>query len=276
MEQEQAKTLAKLFASKFIARPDIMAVQTAQGEYRPTRDHETKRILEGFSMQALVDHITGRRTLGHYMVGPEDRVKLFALDIDLESTGRLPRTKFGDQYLGWEDCDPRSDWMNRKPGPGREVTKYQFRMIAHKLARVVEDELGIQVAVAYSGSKGVHVYGFTGPTTADRARKGAQIVLEACNLQLFRGNNFYRFSPDTADKDELHGMGNFSVEVYPKQDSLDGKDLGNLMRLPLGVNLKSPKDSAFFLDLRAPMTSFVPMDPIEALTTENIWRYEGE
>lgn len=276
MEPDQARTLAKLFASKFIARPDVMAVQTSDGEYRPTRNHQTKEILEGFSMAALVDHIQGNRTLGHYMVGLNDQVKLFALDLDLESKGALPRTKFGDEYMGWTPCDPRAEWMARIQGHGRDVTKYQFRWLAHRLARVVEDELGIPVGVAYSGSKGVHVYGFTGPTTAERARKGAQIALEACNFELFRGNNFYRFADPSGGKDLLHRMDNFSVEVYPKQDSMDGKDLGNLMRLPLGVNLKSPKDRAFFLDMRAAITQFLPMDPIEALTTTSIWRYEGE
>lgn len=277
MQQDEARTLAKLFASKFIARPDIMAVQTPDGEYRPTRDLRSKEILEGFSMNALLSHLMGDRTLGHYMIGPENQVKLFALDLDLEQKGQLPDTKFGDQYIGWRDCNPREAWMSRKQGPGRDVTKYQFRTMAHALARTVEDELGIPVAVAYSGSKGVHIYGFTGPTTAARARKGAQIVLEACNWKLFRGNNFYRIeSPADHRDDLLHGMANFSIEVYPKQDTMDDKDLGNLMRLPLGVNLKSPKDTPFFLDLRAAMTDFRPMDPIEALTTDNIWRYNGE
>jgi hypothetical protein len=281
MELDEAKALAKLFASKFIARPDIMAVQTRDGEYRPTRDLRTKEVLESFSMRAILDHLEGDRTLGHYMIGPGNQVKLFALDLDLEKTGKLPDTKFGDQYLGWKPCNPREEWMSRKQGPGREVTKYQFRMMAHSLARIVEDELGIPVAVAYSGSKGVHIYGFTGPTTAARARKGAQIVLEAAGWVLSRGNNFYRFNghkgrSSAQGGDLLDAMENFSVEVYPKQDTMDDKDLGNLMRLPLGVNLKSPKDTPFFLDLRTAMTDFRPMDPIEALTTDNIWRYSGE
>lgn len=278
MEPEQAKTLAKLFASKFIARPDIMAVQGANGEYRPTRDHETKVITEGFSMQALLDHLSTARTLGHYLSSPDGQVKLFALDIDLEIKGELPFTKFGDAYLNWQECNPREIWMSRQPGPAREVMKYQMRMAAHALARAVDDELGIPVAVSYSGSKGLHVYGFTGLTSSERARKGAQIVLEACNWDLFRGNNFYRYRPSnpSRDIDQLHALANLSIEVYPKQDSMDGKDLGNLLRLPLGVNLKSPRDKSFFIDLRAPMTELVPMDPIEALTTTNIWRYQGE
>lgn len=275
MELVQARMLAKIFATKFIARPEIMAVQSADGEYRPTRNHETKVILEGFSMPALLGHLRRERTLGHYMTSAENEVKLFALDLDLEQVGKLPSAKFGGDYIDWRACNPRQAWMDRTPGVGREVTKYQMRIAAHRLARVVQDELGVQVAVAYSGSKGVHVYGFTGPTSADRARKGARIALEAAGWQLTRGQNFFSYRGDGSD-DNATSLANFSVEIYPKQDSIEGKDLGNLMRLPLGVNLKSPRDRPFFVDLRAPMTELVPMDPIEALTTSDPWRYPGE
>lgn len=275
MEPDVARLLAKMFASKFISRSEVMAVQTPDGEYRPTRNHETKEILEAFSMQALLAHLGKTRTLGHYMTSDSNQVKLFALDVDLEKTGKLPKGMFGGEYIDWQPCNPREFWMSRTQGPGRDVTKYQMRVMANKLARVVQDELGIPVAVAYSGSKGFHVYGFTGLTDAARARKGAQIVLDACGWELTRGQNFFSYRGDGSDT-LLHGMHNFTIEVYPKQDSIDGKDLGNLMRLPLGVNLKSPKDVPFFLDMRTALTQFTPMDPVEALTTTNPWRYPGE
>jgi hypothetical protein len=274
MDSGQARSIAKLFASRFIARPNVMAVQTTDGEYRPTRDVRTKEIKEGFSMSAILGHLGKERTLGHYMVAEDNSVKLFALDVDLEQTGTLPTFKFGPNYADWQPCNPRERWMSRAPGVGRDITKLQMRLIGHKLARTVHEELGINVAVAYSGSKGIHVYGFTGPTTAERARKGAKIVLEAAGWELARGNNFFAYRQD--QDDPLMSMANFSVEVYPKQDDIDGKDLGNLMRLPLGVNLKSPRDVPFFVDLRSAMSELRPMDPIEALTTDNPWRHEGE
>lgn len=274
MDTELAKSLAKIFAKDFIARPEIMAVQTADGEYRPTRDTRTKEIHEGFSMAALVSHLQGERTLGHYMTSAEDRVKLFALDIDLNTTGQLPQGKFGANYINWQPCDPRAAWMSRKQGAGRDITKYQMRMIGHQFARIIHDELGIRVAVAYSGSKGLHVYGFTGPTTAERARRGARIVIEMAGWTLSRGQNIFSPPPNPDDLD--NDFSNFNIEIYPKQDSVEGKDLGNLMRLPLGVNLKSPKDRAFFVDLRSAMTDLRPMDPFEALTTADPWRYSGE
>jgi hypothetical protein len=64
--------------------------------------------------------------------------------------------------------------------------------------------------------------------------------------------------------------------VFPKQDSLAGKDLGNLMRLPLGRNLKNPKDPTFFIDMTTPMGVMSPIDPVYALTTETPWKKPNE
>ena len=64
------------------------------------------------------------------------------------------------------------------------------------------------------------------------------------------------------------GYPNFDLEVYPKQDSLADKDLGNLLRLPLGRNLKNPADPTFFLDLTTPPGVMVPHgNPVQLLET---------
>lgn len=289
---DREKTLAKLFAKMFIARPDIRAIQRDNGEYepqRPSRDpNRPSKYKEqlGFDLSSLVAHIRGEQTYGHYMVNTDDKVKLFAFDIDLEKPGpnnphlMLPRTKnTHGEYSDFVPGNPRELWMSRKQGPARDMIKFQLRMLANELARTIQDELEIPIAVAYSGSKGIHVYGFTGPTTASLARQGAAIALEAMGTwELTRGNNFYQYKPKNPldSSDLVMNFGQYSLEVYPKQDSLDGKDLGNLMRLPLGVNRKSPKDPTFFMDLRVPFSDITPMDPIEALTTTDPWRYPGE
>jgi hypothetical protein len=271
VEENAAKAIAKLFASKFIARSDVRAIQLPDGEYRPQRDNK-------FDMPSLLAHLRGEQTFGHYMVSQDNKVKLFAFDIDLEKVGRLPDAKFGIDYVGWKDVELREHWASRKQGPGRDVIKLQMKMAASSIARAVTDQLSIPVAVAYSGSKGIHVYGFTGLVSCEHARKGAQIALEAAGYSLFKGNNWFRFDAVKAgcQDDPIANLANLNVEIYPKQDSLDSTQLGNLMRLPLGRNLRSPKDSCFFIDMRTAMSDFVPMDSIEALTTDNIWRYEGE
>lgn len=286
MDEVQDKTLAKLFAKMFIARPDLRAKQYPDGHYEPERPSQNRPNLvqQGFDMLALLEHIAGKASYGHYMIGPDDTVKLFALDIDLEKTDdrfpdkllRLPTSQ--DESGVWGDfvqSNPREFWMTRQQGPGRAMIKTQLRMLSHQLARAIQDELQIPVAVAYSGSKGVHVYGFTGPIKAALARQGALLALEATERWvLSRGQNIYTYkAPEGTDRnDPFETYEQYSLEVYPKQDSVKDKDLGNLMRLPCGVNLKSPRDKSFFLDLRAKMSEFAPRDPIEALTTSDPWR----
>lgn len=286
MDEDQEKTLAKLFAKQFIARPDLRARQYPDGHYEPERPsvNRPNLVQQGFSMSALLDHIRGNASYGHYMIGPDDTVKLFALDIDLEKTDdrdpdrplRLPTSQDESGVWGnFVQSNPRAFWMTRQQGPGRGMIKTQLRMLAHQLARSIQDELQIPVAVTYSGSKGVHVYGFTGPITAALARQGALLALEATERWvLSRGQNIYTYQPPkgTDPDDPFETYEQYSLEVYPKQDSVKDKDLGNLMRLPCGTNLKSPKDRSFFLDLRARMSEFVPRDPIEALTTSDPWR----
>jgi hypothetical protein len=77
-----------------------------------------------------------------------------------------------------------------------------------------------------------------------------------------RGDNFYKHT----DQSPTTGFPLFTIEIYPKQDSIDNKNLGNLMRLPLGRNQKSP-DPTFFVDLSAPIEELRPhRNPVEVLT----------
>ena len=135
------------------------------------------------------------------------------------------------------------------------------------LARQVT-ELDIDCAVAYSGSKGVHVYGFMPePTPASQVRAAALLVMEMTDeFEVLKGKHFFKHK----NQDPQSGFPNFSVEVFPKQDNLEGKDLGNLMRLPLGKNQKNPQDPCFFLDMTSPIGLFKPVtDPVELLTNGN-------
>jgi hypothetical protein len=264
---EDVAALSNLLASKFIARPGIRARQLANGEWRPERDNK-------FDRASLAAHLTKQVTYGHYMMNTDDKVKLFALDLDLKTTGRLPaRTGITGQWSNYQAENPREHWMSRAKGPARDMLKYQMKLLAHELARVVQKELDIPVAVAYSGSKGLHVYGFTGLISGQLAREGALAVLDATDRwEIVRGKNFFGTKERNADLSPDQTFEQFEVEVYPKQETLADKDLGNLMRLPLGVNLKSPKDPTFFVDMRTPMTDLSPRNAIESLTTDDPWR----
>lgn len=292
---DEAKQMAKLLGKHFIARPDVKAIQNSQGEYRPLRD-------DPFTMPDLTDHILGHKTYGHYMLGADDSCKLFCFDIDLLPQDKKQEGKVYHQrrlpvmknrrggYFGWEDGNPREHWGSRKAGPARDFLKIQMLVIAGILATRISQELEIPTLATYSGSKGVHVYGFTGKTTAALARQGAQLVLDSLretrdvtgSWELSRGNNFYSYQIPGEENGKAHQINpqlnweQFSLEVYPKQESLSGKDLGNLLRLPLGVNLKSPhRDPGFFINLgkdNQDPRNFKPMNPITALTTMNPWQ----
>lgn len=257
--------LANLLAKKFIARPDVKARQY-DGGYVPVEKDGHR---SPWTRQDLLDHLEGKQTFGHYLLSQDDNCKLFVFDVDLEKEGEydvdFPNGNNEDPFR-LEGFNPREAWLDRAH-PARAYMKLQFREIAHRLGRAIETELEIPWAVAYSGGKGIHVYGFTGLMPASDVKDGALMVIESLpTIESLRGQNFFK---DTS-------FPNMSIEVFPKQSSLNGKDLGNLCRLPLGRNLKNPKDPTFFIDMTAPMGSLVPLDPEYALTTPSQWKKPGE
>ncbi|HPB28250.1 MAG: tetratricopeptide repeat protein [Kiritimatiellae bacterium] len=83
---------------------------------------------------------------------------------------------------------------------------------------------GIPAAVEYSGFKGYHVWILLArPLAAEPARTFAEAL---------RGR-LDQVPPE------------ISVEIFPKQVRLQGKQLGNLIKLPLGVHLRSGRRSEF-------------------------------
>jgi hypothetical protein len=253
--------LVKLLATTFISRRDVKAVQSSTGAYHPSH--------EKWSMKDLRDHIMGERSLGHYMVNKEGKTNLFAFDIDL------------DQYGTWEDgplcdrpeCDkphipkhnihPREVWKRKvEPVLGlsdsidlRGVYRKQFRAIGEGLASRITRIFNIKAAIAYSGNKGIHVYGFSGEDDANDVREAALRLLSDHTYTAVRGDVFWKHETE---------FPHMTIEIFPKQDSVrTGDGLGNLMRLPLGRNLKGGR--AFFLDPTAPEGDFVEQDALTVL-----------
>lgn len=260
--------IATLLAQKFIARRDAKAIQMANGEYHlHTVDGKRDSARLPWKMGDLRAHLAGEHTYGHYLLSEDNQCKLFAFDIDLEKQGWLPT---GADWTDFEpDADLRARWLDRKAGLQRSWMKYQFKRMAHMLAKAVVEELGIPTAVAYSGGKGVHVYGLTGLMPAAEVREAAEIVLDTLGcFKLIKGEHFFKHE----NEDPEEGFPNLSIEVFPKQKSLEGKagGLGNLMRLPLGRNKKS-KDPTFFIDMRSPLADMVKRDAMEALSIKEPW-----
>ncbi len=266
--------LAAELSKKFISRPDAKAMQVIDGSWRlVTVDGKAESERLPWKKSDILAHVSGHSSFGHYLLSQNDTVKFFAFDIDLKANkpnGFMGTwvTNEGTVY----QCDPRTDWKNRAH-PSRDFFKTNMMHIAACLAYIVRDDLGLPTCVAYSGSKGVHVYAFTGPIAAADAREGAKIVLDTfAEFAPTRGDNFF----ESVDQSYENGFRNFSIEVFPKQDSLEGKDLGNLMRLPLGKNFKNTKDQAFFVDMTQPLGTIKPIDPLVALRSPNPWSPNNE
>lgn len=257
---DSTDSLANLIAKRFIQRTDVKAQQFPD-KYNPVRTPWTRTDLRA--------HLSGDRTYGHYLLDKEDNCKLFAFDLDFEKEGSWCKLNDAqDEWLMGDYCNPREAWKDRSH-PGRPWFKYQLRHMAEMLSSEIVKQLDIPVACAYSGNKGVHVYGFTGSIPAAHAREAGKIVL--ASLGCFEAE---KGASRFIHKDEgvIDGFRNITIELFPKQDSLEGKDLGNLLRLPLGVNRRNPSDPTFFLDQTTAHNQLTPhTDPAALLETGNPW-----
>lgn len=278
--EQPLPSVADLLAKHFIARPDAKAIQVASGAYNlHTTDGNRESPRLPWRRADIESHLAGQQTFGHYLLSTEDKVKFFAFDLDLDKNGdpeKVANPHVGSYVANFgEDaepivysCDAREAWLDRAH-PARPWLKYQLRLTAGRIMSAIWEQLELPCAMAYTGAKGLHVYAFTGLISAADAREGSQIVLDyLSDWQPSRGSNFYR----NVNQDWVTGIPNITIETFPKQDSLGGKDLGNLMRLPLGRNRKNPKDPTFFIDPRdTRMSTWTQLDPTVALSMRNPW-----
>jgi hypothetical protein len=272
-------SLEDLIAKLFIARPDVKAYQAGPGRYvgqyfthiQPgTRNNP---VYLPWTRAAINEHLTGSQTFGHYLLSKDSKTKLFAFDIDLDQVAELPTIPMPifkesgdpDEWLNsfQMNADARAAWLDRSH-PARDFIKTSMRSLAHVIQRVIEDELKLPTAVAYTGAKGLHVYGFTGLMPAKEVREAAMLVIEALPIEAVRGKMMYKWNRQNQEGFAEHEI--FTIEVFPKQDELSGEGgFGNLMRLPLGKNQKS-NDPTFFVDTEnATLGTLRPIDATEKL-----------
>lgn len=248
-----------LLGKRFLQRRDAKAIQHSNGAWTPatvSRDDDT---LVPWKMADLEAHVAGKVTMGHYLVGLDDSCKLFAFDLDLTKEGYFISLKEDEIMNGGQPINPREAWLT-KGHPANPFLALQLRCLADALAmktvRLFDGD--IKVAISYSGGKGLHVYGFfPEPVPAADARATAREVLTAFHcFEPTKGENFYKHTGG--------GYRNIEIEVFPKQDSLEGKKLGNLMALPLGIHAKTGRKK-FFLDCRVGNDKYLALDPVTAL-----------
>lgn len=234
-----------LIVDRFIARTDVKAVQGRDGAYRPVQNPDGT--YSPWKRGDIRSHLRGDAVYGHYLLDRNDSCKLFAIDIDLDKTGVDP---------DGTPIKPRDVWAGPDCELRRQLQK-EMRALGEGIAYRAKRQLGRPMAVAYSGGKGVHVYGFMdGLVPAAEVRAEVHKLLVDGPYEAVKGKNFWK---------HWDQYQSFTIESFPKQDSTRGTGgFGNLMRLPLGKNLKSG-NSGFFLDSNAPLGELVVMDPLQAL-----------
>ncbi len=105
----------------------------------------------------------------------------------------------------------------------RDTLRREKTYLLDRLPEVARS-LGWDCLVEFSGGKGFHFwFFFEEPVAAGTARSALQQVVR-------------RVGPD---------LSCFNLEVFPKQDQLAGKGLGNLVKLPLGVHRATGRRSFF-------------------------------
>jgi hypothetical protein len=249
---DETRDLITKISQKFIARRDVVALQNADGSWRPEQ--------KPFKMGNMREHLEGKVTLGHYLVDPDgDKTKLFAFDIDIKGNrdGEAP-SYWLDENKERHEGDMREAW-NTPGHPAIPYLRLHLRCLAeglgHAIHRLYDDN--VHVVIADSGGKGLHVYGLTGEVDALEAKTMAEGVLQTLGcFEAFRGNNFWRHTS---------AYENLEIEVFPKQTTLQGKEYGNLMRLPLGINRKTGRVSRFLAFDNGFQDEWNVMPPLQAL-----------
>lgn len=251
--------IANAIAKTFIQRTDIKSWQQKNGDYHIDRTPITRA--------DLLAHISGERTMGHYPVAPDGLCKFFCFDLDLtepDDPERVPEPKVC--RVRGEEVNPRAIFSDRNDERRLQLLG-MLKDLASVLARRTHSLLGLPVLASFSGSKGLHVYGLTGKVPAADAREAAWAILEDYKyFAPIRGENFWgRTDLPQGEKDIIE------IEVFPKQDTVGvDSQVGNLIRLPLGINRKSGNQGAFIYVDGHP-GKMTKCDPLVALGGELPW-----
>ncbi|AKC03025.1 DNA primase [Gordonia phage GordDuk1] len=223
--------LENALARLLIARPDAVAEQHGNGAYSPQDGMIWDR-------KIIRAHLEGHRTYGHYVLNG-DKAKFFCFDVDFrKEISRLSEnTKLKYPRKLWQESGADS--------AERHWLEWQLKTVARLLEYRIR-KMGIKTLVSFSGSKGMHVYGFPSPgeqvNAVDLRALGHAVIDDFGYLIQADNANGVNYTGDPWDQTFML----FDFELFPKQDSAE--NYGNLVRMEMGINKKSGKPG-FFVDL---------------------------
>ena len=225
--QTMVREAAALMGKLFINRSDVKAIYRAD---RAGRWHWTA-VREKYRMADFIRHLTsGEACLGTYLLTSASRCKFLAFDLDLAKSGKFWPIITGDSMADmWVDLEVREgnlesslhlDW-NHAHAWARLILLEGIRDIRQQ----IRQQLQVENTLTVITGGGAHVF-LPLPELMDAAlvRDIGHAILGEIPAARQRSTAFFDYG----------AMNEVSIEIFPKQDSLDGKDLGNLIRLPFG------------------------------------------
>jgi hypothetical protein len=189
--------LISYFSHLFSGRDGVFARQWHSKEsgkqgYVPVRQKISDEDIEA--------HLSGRDTLGIYLIKENNTVDTGVIDADIK---KEIRTQI-DKKLKFQ-INREASWLVRR-------------------IKEISAEKKLKPLTEFSGNKGYHFWFFL----RDNPDAG-----------------FVKHLLESLAREIKNDLQYFNLEVFPKQNHLSGKGLGNLVKLPLGIHKKSGKKSYF-------------------------------
>lgn len=275
MPDDQERELCDGLSTRFFQRRDVIAV-FADGHWQPR-----ERPLKGSD---LLRHLRGEVALGTYLLDRENRCRFYTIDLDLDKPDPAKGITFSSYRgdidalsdmlrrpvgapidLEWVECDPRAEWKDLN-SPLRPWLVTTMRMLAEGIAHRIHRMQKFPVAVVSSGGKGMHVHVYCGTRPASEARALANKSLSSW-IDPETGDNLFKKQGSFQWKHTLEMYAPITMEVFPKQDTINETGFGNLVRLPLGTH-PTTKQRSYFIDLATDPVRHpaAELDPLIALT----------
>jgi hypothetical protein len=184
-------------------------------------------------MGDFVQHLTGEHCLGTYLLNTDNKVKFMAFDLDLAKQGKYWRVYDIDQILDLEQAGYGFD-MDLQQGlledafhiPADDAYRWT-RIVVLEAVRFIckaVRQLHLTPLTVITGGGSHVLVPFPDPVAARDARLVGQDIVSRLPTVTQLNKMFWAYGP----------LGELTIEVFPKQDTLVGKDYGNLIRLPYG------------------------------------------